>query len=545
MEMICKHTGKTFTISDKEKQYCEERGIPLSTTEPNTLLRWMQSFRNRVHLYNTTCASSGKPILSCFPPDKGYRVYESTVWNSDSWDGLTYGQDYDASKSFFEQFNNLLHQVPLPNLYIVNTGEESNSKYVNGAKNLRNCYLCFTTLDSEDCMFCWNVFNSKNMLDCVYCLLCELCYDSIDLSNCYNVSYAESCVNCSDSYFLLNCQGCKNCFGCVNLSNKEYCWYNEQLTKAEYEQRKSQFNFSSNQTIQAEKNKFAAFQKQFPVKYYKGKNNENTTGSYLLNNQNCTNCFLTNNSQDVENAAIALKSKDCFGIFSITESQLGYHTVTGANYNNRFCLECIHCQNLEFCMYCVNNCSDCFGCIGLKKKQYCILNKQYSKEEYEHLTKKIKANMIATGEWCDFFPQAISPLYYNHSDAATFFPLTRDQAITAGFSWKEEDSQNTAANNDLPDDSSQVDISILEKTFSCANTQKAFRFTKQELDFYQSQHIPLPKVAPLERILQRATVLAIKPLQTIHCATCNVALKSVYNSTEQTILCEECYQKQL
>ena len=90
MEAICKVTGEKFAISEQEARYCQERGIPLSTTAPLTLLRWLQSFRNRVHLYNATCASSGKPILSCFPPDKGYQVYESSIWNSDAWEGTTY-----------------------------------------------------------------------------------------------------------------------------------------------------------------------------------------------------------------------------------------------------------------------------------------------------------------------------------------------------------------------------------------------------------------------------------------------------------------------
>ena len=35
----------------------------------------------------------------------------------------------------------------------------------------------------------------------------------------------------------------------------------------------------------------------------------------------------------------------------------------------------------------------CFGCVGFKHKQYCILNKQYTKEEYEKLVQKIIKQM--------------------------------------------------------------------------------------------------------------------------------------------------------
>ncbi|MBP7885433.1 hypothetical protein KAZ93_04775 [Patescibacteria group bacterium] len=43
--------------------------------------------------------------------------------------------------------------------------------------------------------------------------------------------------------------------------------------------------------------------------------------------------------------------------------------------------------------------SDCFGCIGLRHKQYCIFNKQYTKEDYEQTVAKIISHMIEAGEW--------------------------------------------------------------------------------------------------------------------------------------------------
>lgn len=40
-----------------------------------------------------------------------------------------------------------------------------------------------------------------------------------------------------------------------------------------------------------------------------------------------------------------------------------------------------------------DNSSNIFGCIALRNKKYCILNKQYSKQEYEELIPKIKKHM--------------------------------------------------------------------------------------------------------------------------------------------------------
>ena len=63
-------------------------------------------------------------------------------------------------------------------------------------------------------------------------------------------------------------------------------------------------------------------------------------------------------------------------------------------YNCRFCWECWpENKNLEYALYCSNS-SNLFGCVGVKKKEYCILNKQYSKEEYEDLRTRIAEQML-------------------------------------------------------------------------------------------------------------------------------------------------------
>jgi hypothetical protein len=41
----------------------------------------------------------------------------------------------------------------------------------------------------------------------------------------------------------------------------------------------------------------------------------------------------------------------------------------------------------------MENCSFCLGCIGLKNKQFCILNKQYTKEEWYEKVDEIFAQM--------------------------------------------------------------------------------------------------------------------------------------------------------
>lgn len=98
-----------------------------------------------------------------FAPEKGYTVYERNYRWSDGWSGFDYGIDFDFSKTFFEQFDALLKKVPLPNVLNSNT---ENSDYVNQTDGMKNCYLMFSSRNSEHCYYGNRVFYGKYCLDC-------------------------------------------------------------------------------------------------------------------------------------------------------------------------------------------------------------------------------------------------------------------------------------------------------------------------------------------------------------------------------------------
>ena len=92
--------------------------------------------------------------------------------------------------------------------------------------------------------------------------------------------------------------------------------------------------------------------------------------------------------------------------------------------------------NAQYCINCHSS-SNVFGCVGLRKKQYCILNKQYTKEEYEELVPRIIQHMDtmpyvdAKGRkytYGEFFPPELSPFAYNETIAQEYFPLTKEEA---------------------------------------------------------------------------------------------------------------------
>lgn len=124
------------------------------------------------------------------------------------------------------------------------------------------------------------------------------------------------------------------------------------------------------------------------------------------------------------------------------------------------------------------------------------------------------------------------------------FPLTKEEALKRGFAWKDEEPETNQPVS-IPDTIAEVADNILQTTLTCEQTRKKYRIVKPELAFYRQMNIPLPHIAPLERVHNLASIFAIKEVQTIKCSTCQQQIFSVYDQAERPILCEECYLKTL
>ena len=96
-------------------------------------------------------------------------------------------------------------------------------------------------------------------------------------------------------------------------------------------------------------------------------------------------------------------------------------------YKNWFLIVCHGCSNTYYSVNCCDS-EFLFGCYWLKNQKYCILNKQYTKEEYERLVPKVISKMKSNKEWWEFFPSNISPFWYNETVAQEFYPLEKSEA---------------------------------------------------------------------------------------------------------------------
>jgi len=117
----CLHCQVLFDITQADLDFYnkisptfagEKFPIPTPTLCPDCRQRRRLSFRNERRLYKRKCDASGKDIISIYRPDSDYVVYDQKIWWSDDRDPMKYGRDFDFTKSFTEQFGELMRVVP-------------------------------------------------------------------------------------------------------------------------------------------------------------------------------------------------------------------------------------------------------------------------------------------------------------------------------------------------------------------------------------------------------------------------------------------------
>jgi len=585
MKKICTVSGKEFEITQKDLEFYERMGVPVPTLCPEERQRRRLSWRNERKLYHRTCDASGKKIISVFSSDKEYIVYDEEAWWSDSWNGKDYGQDFDFSRPFFEQWNQLLKKVPQ---IARSVAGNQNCDFINQGGWSKDCYMTFEGDHNEKCSYCEHIQDSRYSIDCSIIVNCELCFESLNCKNCYDLKYSENCNNCSESWFLRNCIGCQNCFGCVNLRNKQYYFLNKKYTKEAYFEKIKSLNLASRNTLENLQKEFQNFSIKFPYKSIEGVKNENSSGDYLENTQNCKKCYDVLNCQNCAYLTFFRSGKniydtDVFGAQKGAEFCLESHEI-GDGVNNVCFSDQIWsgCYNIFYSKLCLNNSHDLFGCVGLKHAQYYILNKQYTKEEYFILREKIIEHMKKTGEWGEFFPMKLSPFGYNETVAQEYFPLEKPtknnisnlqipptpfikgelmnnknipsslldkgdlEDLNFKYNWKEEEisAQYSGPKVEIPDDIKDVDDSICEKILTCEATGKNYRIVKPELAFYRKMNLPIPRICPDERHRRRVTLRNPRKLWERTCdnSGCETKFQTTFSPDRpEKVYCGKCY----
>ncbi|MEI8229889.1 MAG: hypothetical protein WCG83_02005 [Candidatus Peregrinibacteria bacterium] len=585
MRNPCHLCGATFEIPQNDLAFYamisptfggKRQQIPPPTLCPSCRRQRRLAWRNEKKLYHRTCDFTKKPILSIYSPDKSFTVYEQDAWMSDAWDPLSYGRTYDFSRPFFDQWNDLHHAVPLPSMNL--RFQNENSEYTNLSARNKNCYMIFAGNDNEECEYSTYIQRCHRAVDCFFTFDSEICYECIDCYSCNRLFYSQYCRNCSDSALLINCQGCSNCFGCVNLANQQYRVFNEPCAKEEYED-KVKAALGNRSFLKMAQLKVRELERSLPHKYLAGFGNENVSGDHIFSSKNSHECFDVTYLEDCKYCVWMHQSKSCYDCYGWgLPGELGLENhLTGENfYNVQFSESCWGgVSDLLYCRYCLNGCSHCFGCIGLQHKEYCILNKQYTKEEYEELVPRIITQMKEQGSFGEFFPHALSPYGYNETVAQTYFPLseaevknggwpagrsaaTKDETVAhlrqgfggqptlrAGWNWRtellEEQKVMGKAGN-VPNSIAEVSDSITQDTLACSVTGRPYRIIPQELKFYREIGVPVPTKCFDQRHLERIALRNPRELWKRKCGKCGKEMESSFQpSRPEHVYCEDCY----
>jgi hypothetical protein len=227
-------------------------------------------------------------------------------------------------------------------------------------------------------------------------------------------------------------------------------------------------------------------------------------------------------------------------------AELCYECVTtgSSSYHDLFCASTINSQHCAYCYFAVNS-QKCFGCIGVKKREYCILNKQYSKMEYEQLVPRIVEQMKHSAEWGEFFPVWLSPLPYNTSLAQDYYPLTKEEISAKGWKWFEGENPHSkpAQTVPLPDSIDDVNDSLCEVVLTCRESGRPYKMIRPELEFYRRNRIPVPDCSFPVRHQARLQRRNPRRLWSRRCDKCGKAIDTTFAPQRlEEVLCAECYQ---
>ena len=556
MKKSCTQCRQSFTVADDELKFLDKISpvfngtkYPLPEPEncPDCRLKDRVVNRNEQYFYQNKSALSGKPVIALYSPDtdwgKKIKVYTSEEWWSDKWDAEDFGRDFDFKRPFFEQFEELNSQIPKQNL--IQTNNE-NCPYTTGTGYCKNCHLISCSENDQDCYYGKLIQSSRDIMDSSYVYDSELLYECFNVTKCYNCKYLSFSQGCNDCDFSENLRGCKNCFLCTNLANKEYHFMNKPFAKAEYEAKVREYTESA-AGLEKAKNILKELAEKRVHKYADIVNSENSSGDMVTNCKNCTDSYEINDSRDCKYVVVGVNVKDLMDCSNMyLKPELNYQVMgTIDTYNVIYGLYIFYASNVIYSQNCWN-CTDLFGCAGLRgNKKFCILNKKYAEEDYKKMVPRIIEHMKKTGEWGKFFPAKYSPFGYNETVAGEYLPLKREEALKAGFKWKEKDNRDYKPQTYVvPKEIAEVKDDILQAVLACKNCGKNFKVIPQELKRLRSMGLPIPVNCPECRQFARMTKHTPRKLFSRVCDKCKSPINTPYAPDHpETVYCESCYLK--
>ena len=346
------------------------------------------------------------------------------------------------------------------------------------------------------------------------------------------------------------------------MREKSYCIFNKQYSKEDYLKEFENLKLHTYPGLEAARKKSYEIWAKTPVKFYLGKQLVDCVADNALHSKNCKECWGISESQNLKFCQMVYEGVTDSYDYSVWGAKVSmmYECMTCGDQseNIKFCFDCWPgSKDLEYCAICRSS-SDLFGCVGLKKKQYCILNKQYTKEEYEELVSRIKKQMQEMPftdsrgrvySYGEFFPAEFSPYAYNETQLQSLFPKTKEQIEEAGFFMREQPAKEfsiTLKASELPNSIDEVKDDILKQVIACDNCSKAYKIIDMELKFLKHLKLPLPRMCIECRFQARNKFINPPVFYNRTCAKCQTEIRTTYAPDRPEIIyCEQCYNSEV
>lgn len=302
-----------------------------------------------------------------------------------------------TTKQFFLEFKRLTNLFPKPPLYAESI---ENCMYINKVYNSKNVNHSFDCASCTDSLYIYDSYLCDGSIDCDYAIESQLCYESVDPIDSFNGIFLEYCRNVRDASYAYNCINCHDIFGCANLKNKSFCILNRQLTEDDYRKTIGQYKSLPPEKVLILLEELKSY---YPLTQTHQVNDENTFFSnYSFYNKNSYLCF------------DAAYNKESAYLYDSAYDEFCYDMIY--SYHSEHCYQLVDCDKMFNCNFCVftnyatdsmylfncYNVKDCFGCVGIQNKQYCLLNRQLTKQVYtniqDHLLKQMKREKPDWGE---------------------------------------------------------------------------------------------------------------------------------------------------
>ena len=539
----CAETGETFEIGEKDIEMCKLLRVPPPKTIWWARIRQKRHFMGGFDLFRRTLPD-GQSVVTMFDPESFAKILPVPAWNSDAFDPMAFGFSKTSEQSFFEAWRSLSAAVPRPAL--IQDPSSVNSDWSTYGWAMKNCYFTYEGIFNEDLQYADFMAWTSNNADAMNNAHSEWRYETVDCKYCSRTIFSERCEACIDIAFCAACKDCSDCFGCTNLRHKKFCFLNEQLTEEEYRKRVLAIDLRDAQVVEEWRDRIAplwteAFRLASLVLRSENvsgddiQDSRDTIGVLLYSCERVSYAFGCTNCKDSANITSCMNSERCTNTLKVFDS-----------YDVKHSLHCTGCVEVEYSEL-LTSCEYCFGCIGLKHKRFCILNKQYTEEEYWPLVDAIKMAMLERGEYGEFFPHAASPFAFNTSGISTLYPFTKEESEKLGVRWHvftELGNASAVSIDELPTNLKDTTDVILSKRFLCPITGRSFGFVKPELALHRLLNVALPRVHPTVRRMQRAAQYLAPRLYPRACTSCHANVVTRLSPEKTTpVLCETCYEE--